>query len=232
MPTNGTMDRVSGLEAAPRAGESFAEGLWRRNPGLVQLLGLCPLLAVSTNVGSALGLALATMVVLALSNLVIALLRGWTTPETRIAAFVVVIASSVTVVELLVRAFAPALHAAVGLFLPLIVTNCTILARAESFASRHGPGAAVVDGLAMGLGFALVLLLLGATRELIGRGTLFSGLDLLFGAGAAGLEVSLADGGLLLALLPPGAFLLLGCLVAAQRALSRRSGPATRTGER
>ena len=203
------------------------QGLVERNPGFVQLLGLCPLLAVSTSVANALGLGLATLAVLVASNAIAAVAGPRVPREVRLAVFVVVIAAAVTSVELAMAAWWPGLHAALGIFLPLIVTNCLVLARAESFASREPLPRALLDGLAMGLGFLLVLLALGASRELLGRGSLGADLHLLPGAGHAGTGWRLfpeADGWLL-ALLPPGAFILLGLMLALgnARANARRS---------
>lgn len=191
-------------------------GLVDQNPGLVQLLGLCPLLAVSSSVGSALGLGLATVAVLVTSNGIAALAGPRLLPEVRLAVFVISIAGAVTTVELAMAAWWPGLHDSLGIFLPLIVTNCLVLARAESFASRQSLGRALLDGLAMGIGFLTVLLVLGAVRELLGRGSLGADLHLLFGAGAApaGLRLFPERHGLVLALLPPGAFVLLGGLLA------------------
>jgi electron transport complex protein RnfE len=195
-------------------------GFRDQNPGLVQLLGLCPLLAVSTSLGSGLGLGLATVVVLVLSNALASLVGRHLPGEIRIAVFVVLIASLVTALELLMRAWLPGLHAALGIFLPLIVTNCLLLARAEAFASRERFGHAALDGFAMGGGFTLVLVLLGSARELLGHGSLGSDLHLLFGptaAGVSGLHFFAEKHGLLLALLPPGAFILLGLMLAWQQ---------------
>jgi electron transport complex protein RnfE len=207
-------------------------GLIDRNPGFVQLLGLCPLLAVSTSVASALGLGLATIAVLMTSNVIAAIAGPRVPREVRLAVFVIVIASAVTSVELAMAAWWPGLHAALGIFLPLIVTNCLVLARAESFASRESVPRALLDGLAMGLGFLLVLLALGASRELLGRGSLGADLDLLFGERFAGArwQVFPETDGWLLVLLPPGAFILLGLMLALgnARAATRRSpAPAT-----
>jgi electron transport complex protein RnfE len=203
------------------------QGLIDRNPGFVQLLGLCPLLAVSTSVASALGLGLATIAVLMASNAIAAVAGPRVPREVRLAVFVMVIAAAVTSVELAMAAWWPGLHAALGIFLPLIVTNCLVLARAESFASREPVPRALLDGLAMGLGFLLVLLALGASRELIGHGSLGANLDLLFGARFAGpgWRVFPEANGWLLALLPPGAFILLGLMLALgnARAAARRS---------
>ncbi|NJD31326.1 MAG: electron transport complex subunit RsxE [Gammaproteobacteria bacterium] len=200
------------------ASDILRNGLSTQNPALVQLLGLCPLLAVSTSVSSALGLGLATLAVLVTSNLLAAVLGRWLLPEIRLAVFVLAIAGTVTAVELAMAAWWPGLHDALGIFLPLIVTNCLVLARAESFASRQPPGAAFLDGVGMGFGFLLVLLALGATRELVGHGTLGADLGLLLGRGTAGggLQVVPGGHGLLLALLPPGAFIVLGLMLAAR----------------
>ncbi len=201
----------------------FAEGLWRNNPGLVQLLGLCPLLAVSNSVVNALGLGLATLFTLLLSNGLVSLTRRWLLQEIRIPAFVLIIASTVTVLELLMHAFFHELYGILGIFIPLIVTNCTIMARAEAFASRNALLPALADGLATGLGFLAVLLVLGGLRELLGHGTLLADAHLLFGEGVD-LTLHLLPGyrGFLLAVLPMGAFMGLGLLVALHRWLDRR----------
>jgi electron transport complex protein RnfE len=214
-----------------RAAEVLRTGLWTNNAGLVQLLGLCPLLAVSTSFVNGLGLGLATTLVLVASNLTVSLIRDLVRPEIRIPVFVLVIASFVTAVELVMNAWFHELFRVLGIFIPLIVTNCAIIGRAEAFASREPPGLAALDGLAMGAGFTAVLVTLGAGRELVGQGTLFSGAHMMFGEAARGLELSLLDGGFLLALLPPGAFIGLGLLVAAKNLLDagmkRRAAPAT-----
>ncbi|HWJ06171.1 MAG TPA: electron transport complex subunit RsxE [Steroidobacteraceae bacterium] len=190
-------------------------GLSEQNPGLVQLLGLCPLLAVSTSLGSGLGLGLATLAVLAASNFAAALVGRFLPGEIRIAVFVLLIASLVTAVELALAAWLPGLHAALGIFLPLIVTNCLLLARAEAFAARNPPQYALLDGIAMGGGFLLVLVTLGAVRELLGRGSLGNDLHTLLGLPSpVGLHLFGEQHGFLLALLPPGAFVLLGLLLA------------------
>jgi electron transport complex protein RnfE len=210
------------------------QGLIDRNPGFVQLLGLCPLLAVSTSVANALGLGLATIAVLMASNAIAAVTGPRMPREVRLAVFVVVIAAAVTSVELAMAAWWPGLHAALGIFLPLIVTNCLVLARAESFASRESVPRALLDGLAMGLGFLLALLALGASRELLGRGSLGADLDLLFGERFAdsGWQVFPEADGWLLALLPPGAFILLGLMLALgnARAAARRSAATLASG--
>lgn len=212
----------------------LSNGLWRDNPGLIQFLGICPLLAVSNSVINGLSLGLATLAVLVLSNLLVSLLRPLLHSAIRLPVFVLIIASLVTLIELTAEAWFFDLWLSLGIFLPLIVTNCVILARAESFASRQPPLSAVIDGLAHGAGFAAVLVTLGALREAVGSGTLFAGADRLFGPQAANATVTLADAGFLLALLPPGAFLGLALLVAGHRALRDRQTPevkAVTTGE-
>ena len=203
-------------------------GLRDQNPGFVQLLGLCPLLAVSTSVANALGLGLATLVVLLTSNALAALAGPRLPREVRLAVFVLVIAAAVTAVELSMAAWWPGLHASLGIFLPLIVTNCLVLARAESFASREPLSRALIDGLAMGLGFLVALLLLGAMRELIGQGSLGADLHLLLGERMrdAGWRIFDREHGLLIALLPPGAFVLLGLMLALGNAQSARKRDA------
>ena len=208
----------------------WIDGLWHNNPGLVQLLGLCPLLAVTNTTINGLGLGLATLVVLTSSNLLVSLTRSWLSPEVRIPAFVLIIASLVTAVDMSLQAWFAGLSQNLGIFVPLIVTNCTLLARAEAFASRQAAGPALVDGLAQGLGFALVLIALGAVRELLGQGTLLADADLLLGPWAESLTLQVfpRSWGLLLAILPPGAFILLGLLVALRQTIvSRTARPAT-----
>ena len=205
------------------------QGLWGNNPGLVQLLGLCPLLAVTTTAVNGLGLGLATVFVLVCSNAAVSVLRGTIAPEIRIPAFVLIIATTVTVVDLSLQAWLHDLSRTLGIFVPLIVTNCTILARAEAFASRQNLLPALHDGLAQGIGFGLVLVALGSGREIVGQGTLFSGAELLLGDWAAGFSVRvLPEGfGLLLALLPPGAFIGLGLMVALRQFLIARPQAAS-----
>lgn len=199
--------------------EIVRAGLNEQNPGLVQLLGLCPLLAVSTSLGNGLGLGLATLAVLVVSNLGAALVGRFLPAEVRIAVFVLLIAALVTAVELALAAWLPGLHAALGIFLPLIVTNCLLLARAEAFASRQPVHHALLDGLAMGTGFLLVLVALGSVRELLGHGSLGGDLGVLLGTtGWTGWRLFDARHGMLLALLPPGAFILLGLMLAWRQA--------------
>jgi H+/Na+-translocating ferredoxin:NAD+ oxidoreductase subunit E len=212
----------------------WRNGLWENNPGLVQLLGLCPLLAVSNTLINALGMGIATTLVLFASNTTVSLTRGLLRPEVRIPVFVLIIASFVTAVELAMQAWFHDLNRILGIFIPLIVTNCVIIGRAEAFASRNTVLRSMIDGLAMGLGFTLVLVVLGGLRELLGQGTLFSGAHLMFGEGAR--DWVLGDPGsghgLLLLMLPPGAFIGLGLLVAGKRALDLRAesrAPARQT---
>jgi len=213
---------------ASSAGQALRAGLWQNNPGLVQLLGLCPLLAVSNTLINALGLAIATVAVLVATNALVSATRSWHHPDLRLPAFVLVIAGFVTAVELLFRAFLFPLYGALGIFIPLIVTNCVILGRAEACASRQPLRTAVADGLGHGLGFAAVLLLLGTVREVVGQGTLLDGAEMLFGPAAADWSLRLAPGGLLLAALPPGAFLALAGLLAWRNwRTMRRPGPAS-----
>lgn len=200
------------------------QGLWRNNVGLVQLLGLCPLLAVSHNAVNALALGLATVIAMSLSAIAVSLLRHALTQPIRLPGFLLVIATVVTAIELAMHAFLPALHEVLGLFLPLIVTNCALLARAESFASRQPPMQAALDGVFMGTGFLAVLLALGMLRELLGQGSLFTGAGRLLGL--AWLEISLPGyRGLLLMSLPPGAFLALAMLVALRQWHEARRSP-------
>jgi len=202
--------------------ELMSQGLWKNNPSLVQVLGLCPTLAVSSTFTNALGLGLATMAVLICSNLAVSLVRNWVPKDIRIPIYVMIIASLVTSVQLLMNAYTYGLYQALGIFIALIVTNCVIIGRAEAYASKNPPLLAAFDGLMMGLGFLVVLLLLGAMREIIGMGTLFDGAELLLGEWARSLRIELfhPDTSLLLAILPPGGFIGLGLLIAAKNAIN------------
>ncbi len=205
----------------------FRNGLWAQNPGLAQLLGLCPLLAVTGSVINGLGLGLATAMVLVASNATVSLVRHLVPQEVRIPVFVLVIAAFVTVVELLMHAYLYDLYKVLGIFVPLIVTNCIIIGRAEAYASRHRLDRAVLDGLAMGLGFTAVLVVLGAMRELLGQGTLLANAQFLLGDWARDLKLTVIPDyrGFLLAILPPGAFLGLGLLVALKNYIDGRRAP-------
>jgi electron transport complex protein RnfE len=196
-------------------------GLWRDNPGLVQLLGLCPLLAVTTSLVNGLGLGLATLFVLTCSNALVSATRRFIRSEIRIPMYVLIIASLVTCIELVFKAWFPALDRSLGIFIPLIVTNCAIVARAELFASRNALLPSIVDGASMGAGFALLLTAIGAFRELIGQASVLSGMDVFLG-GEPMRGLQLADNGFLLAILPPGAFFSLALAVAAKNALDQR----------
>ncbi|WP_438863514.1 electron transport complex subunit E [Neptunicella sp.] len=200
------------------------QGLWKNNAALVQLLGLCPLLAVTATLINGLGLGVATTLVLIGSNSTVSLVRNWVPNEIRIPVFVMVIASFVTIIQLLMNAFTFELYQALGIFIPLIVTNCAIIGRAEAYASKNPVGYAAFDGLMMGLGFTLVLVILGAMRELLGSGTLFDGAHLLLGQWATSMKITLftPDSAFLLAILPPGAFIGMGFLIALKNILHER----------
>jgi len=201
--------------------ERFKSGLWRDNPGLVQLLGLCPLLAVTASFVNGLGLGIATLAVLTASNALVSATRRWIQPEIRVPIYVLIIASLVTCTELIFKAWFPDLDRALGIFIPLIVTNCAIVARAEVFASRNPVGSSIIDGLVMGSGFALLLMTIGAFRELFGQGSLFSRMDMLFG-GEPVRGIVLVENGWLLLVMPPGAFFSLALAIAAKNAIDRR----------
>ena len=200
------------------------QGLWKNNPALVQLLGLCPLLAVTSTFINGLGLGLATLIVLIGSNVTVSLVRQWVPNEIRIPVFVMIIAAYVTVIELLMNAFTYNLYLTLGIFIPLIVTNCAIIGRAEAFASKNIVSLSAFDGLTMGMGFTGVLVLLGGLREAIGAGTLFAGADRLFGDIATNWTVTLYQGDttFLLAILPPGAFLGMGLIIAVKNVIDER----------
>jgi electron transport complex protein RnfE len=204
--------------------EIASNGLWKQNPGVVQLLGLCPTLAVTTTAVNGLSLGLATALVMAAANGAVSPVRTFIPSEIRVPVFILVIAALVTVIDLSINAFAHPLHKVLGIFIPLIVVNCIVLARVESFAAKNAPTPSIVDGFSMGLGLALVLGLLGAMREIVGKGTLFSGLDLAFGPGAKQFILTVIPDyhGFLLAVLPPGAFLGLGSLIALRNWIEMR----------
>ena len=190
--------------------ERLRTGLWKDNPGLVQLLGLCPLLAVTTTTINGVGLGIATLLVLTCSNALVSATRRWIRPEIRIPIYVLIIASLVTCVELIFKAWFPTLDRSLGIFIPLIVTNCAIVARAEIFASRNTIGASIVDGLGMGAGFAALLIALGIFRELVGQASI--------------LGYSFAESGFLLVILPPGAFFALALAVALKNRIDGKPG--------
>ena len=228
----GTEEAISAetvVEDKPTPAVNYNEisknGLWTNNPALVQLLGLCPLLAVSGSVVNALGLGLATMVVLIGSNLAVSLIRNIVSDAIKLPAFVMIIASFTTAIQLLMQAYTYELYQILGIFIPLIVTNCAILGRADAFASKNPIIPSIVDGFMMGLGFLLVLVVLGAIRELLGAGTLFADMQLLFGEAASSWRLDvLGDDypGFLVAILPPGAFIVTGFLIALKNAIDTR----------
>lgn len=194
----------------------LVEGVWKNNSALVQLLGLCPLLAVTSTATNALGLGLATMLVLILTNTSVSALRHWVPTEIRIPIYVMIIASVVSVVQMLINAYAYGLYQSLGIFIPLIVTNCIVIGRAEAFASKSSIPLAAVDGFAIGLGATCAMFVLGSLREIIGNGTLFDGADALLGEWAKVLRIEIfhTDTPFLLAMLPPGAFIGLGLMLA------------------
>ncbi|MDO9748027.1 electron transport complex subunit E [Glaesserella parasuis] len=221
---------ITQIDETPKAVEPsvwknlFTQGVWSNNSTLVQLLGLCPLLAVSNNVTNALGLGLATLLVLTITNTIISLFRKVIPHDIRIPIYVMIIATAVTTIQLLMNAFAFPVYQSLGVFVPLIVTNCIVIGRAEAFASKNSIAHSAFDGFAMGLGMTLSLVVLGAIREIIGNGTLFDGLDLLLGSWAKALRMDLLhlDSGLLLAILPPGAFIGLGLILAVKNIIDRK----------
>ncbi|WP_145567757.1 electron transport complex subunit E [Yersinia mollaretii] len=202
----------------------LAQGLWKNNSALVQLLGLCPLLAVSSTATNALGLGLATTLVLVCTNTAVSALRRWVPNEIRIPIYVMIIASVVSTVQMLINAYAFGLYQSLGIFIPLIVTNCIVIGRAEAYAAKNPVGLSALDGLAMGLGATCALFVLGSLREILGNGTLFDGADMLLGSWAKVLriEVMHLDSPFLLAMLPPGAFIGLGLLLAAKYVIDEK----------
>jgi electron transport complex protein RnfE len=204
--------------------EIFENGLWKQNPGLVQLLGLCPTLAMTVNLVNGFSLGIMTAIVMAASNAAVAPIRLLVPTEIRIPVFILIIAALVTIIDLSMHAYLHSLHAVLGIFIPLIVTNCIVLARVEAFAAKNPVTPSALDGLMMGLGLALVLAVLGGVREVIGKGTLFSGLDLVFGPSAKSVILTIIPdyNGFLLAILPPGAFIGLAFLIAYRNWVEQR----------
>ncbi len=203
----------------------FHNGVWKQNTGVVQLLGMCPILAVSSSVVNGVSLGLATAVVMALSGAAVAPIRTFVPNEIRIPVFILIIAVLVTMVQYLMNAYMYGLYVVLGIFIPLIVTNCIVLARIEAFASKNPAAQSAWDGFSMGLGLTAVLAVLGGIRELFGHGTLLSGIDLALGEGAKNwvLHVVPNYNGFLLAILPPGAFIGLGLLIAGKNYLNLRA---------
>jgi electron transport complex protein RnfE len=205
--------------------EIIWNGIWKNNAGIVALLGLCPLLAVSSTVVNGLGLGLATALVMAFSNAAVSVVRSWVPNEIRIPVFILIIAVLVTIIQLVMNAYMQPLYLVLGIFVPLIVVNCNVLGRAEAFASKNPLLPSVVDGFMVGFGLTLTLGVLGAMREIFGKGTLFSGIDLALGESAKGLVITVFPDyqGFLFAILPPGAFLGLGLLIAGKNWIDQRA---------
>ena len=203
-------------------------GIWKQNTALIQLLGMCPLLAMSNSVVNGVGLGLATVFVMTMSNLIVSALRSLIPYEIRIPVFILIIAALVTITDLALNAFLHDLYLVLGIFIPLIVTNCIVLARVEAFAAKNPVIASAVDGAAMALGLTWALALLGAIRELIGTGALFSGIEMIVPSGHA-IQILPADyPGFLVAILPPGAFFVLGLLIAARNWIDARANERIR----
>ena len=198
-------------------------GIWKQNTSIAQILGLCPLLAVTTNAVNGIMLSLATIMVMAISNLAVASLRNLIPHEIRIPVFILIVAALVTVVDLLFNANLHELYLVLGIFIPLIVTNCIVLARVEAFAAKNPPLQSTFDGIFMGIGMLWTLALLGAIREFLGNGTIFGGIDMVFPSLHPIQVLPESYPGFLLALLPPGAFILLGCMIAWKNWLDARA---------
>jgi electron transport complex protein RnfE len=218
------------MSQAPQSkySEIIENGMWKQNPGVVQLLGLCPTLAVTSTAVNGLSLGIATSLVMALSNASVSPVRNFVPAEIRIPVFILIIAALVTIIDLSMNAFVHPLHNVLGIFIPLIVTNCIVLARVEAFAAKNPTTPSALDGLMMGLGLTMVLTLLGAIRELVGKGTAFSGIDLVLGPQAKSLVLQVIPDypGFLLAILPPGAFIGLGLLIAGRNWVEQRKAAA------
>ena len=214
------------VKAQPKVfySEIVENGLWKQNPGLVQLLGLCPTLAMTVSLVNGFSLGVMTAVVMAASNASVAPIRQWVPTEIRIPVFILIIAALVTIIDLSMHAYLQSLHAVLGIFIPLIVTNCIVLARVEAFAAKNPVVPSALDGFMMGFGLALVLATLGGLREIIGKGTLFSGIDLVFGPSAKSMILTVIPDyhGFLLAILPPGAFIGLASLIATRNWMAQR----------
>lgn len=204
--------------------EIIENGMWKQNPGLVQLLGLCPTLAMTVNLVNGFSLGLMTAIVMAASSAAVAPIRRLVPTEIRIPVFILIIAALVTIIDLSMHAYLHSLHAVLGIFIPLIVTNCIVLARVEAFAAKNPVTPSALDGFMMGFGLALVLAVLGGMREVLGKGTLFSGVDLVFGPSAKTMVLTIIPNyhGFLLAILPPGAFIGLACLIAYRNWVEQR----------
>ncbi len=208
-------------------GRIVRDGLWDNNGVIAMLLGLCPTMAMTTSATNALGMGLATAVVMAASSLTVGLFRNYITREVRIPVYILVVASYVTFVDLVMNAWMHELYKVLGLFIPLIVSNCLPLARLEAFAAKEPPKQALMDGIFMGLGFTFALTLIGAIREILGNGTLFADASLLFGPAFHVMELRILPSdmsGMLMMILPPGGFLVAGFVVVGKRILDLRAG--------
>lgn len=207
--------------------EIIKNSIWKQNAGLVQVLGMCPVLVVSSNIVNGVSLGLATSLVMLVSGAAIAAIRQFVPNELRSPIFILIIAALVTVVDLLMNSYVHGLYLVLGIFIPLITTNCIVLARAEAYASRNSVWNSALDGFFMGLGLTMVLAVLGGIRELVGKGTLLSGIDLVFGPAAKVWTIYIIPADMhyqfLLAILPPGAFIGLGLLIAGKSALDRKA---------
>lgn len=213
-------------------GRVVRDGLWDNNGVLVMLLGLCPSMAMTTSATNGLGMGLATAIVMAASNLLVAVFRKRITQQIRIPVYILIIASMVTLVDLAMNAWMHELYKVLGLFIPLIVSNCLPLARLEAFASKEPIGSSLLDGIAMGVGFTIALTAIGAVREITGCGTLFADASLLLGPSFKFLEMRLLppSANILMMVLPPGGFLVTGLLVVGKRMLDLRAGKAIQMG--
>lgn len=216
--------RSENIKPAKSLKEYFSFGIWENNIALVQLLGLCPVMAVTTSATNGLGMGIATTAVLIISSVLVSLLRHTIPAEVRNPVMIAIIAGTVTLVDLAMNAWMHELYKVLGLFIALIVTNCAILGRTEAFAMKQSPVASLVDAVGMGLGFTWALVLLGAAREVLGNGTLFAHASSLLGPQFEWLELTLfeMDGGVLLAILPPGGFIVLGIMIALKRVIDER----------
>jgi electron transport complex protein RnfE len=219
---------MEGNQAMSQLNAIVRNGLWNQNAVLGQMLGLCSLLAVSTNAVNGISLGIATILVMALANLIVSALRSFIPYEVRIPIFILIIASLVTVVDMAMNAWLHELYLVLGIFIPLIVVNCIVLARVEAFAAKNPVGPATFDGVMMGIGFVWVIGLLGAVREFVGQGTLFAGIEMVI-PGASAWQILPEDyPGFLVAILPPGAFFVLGLMVAGRNWLEARANERLR----
>jgi electron transport complex protein RnfE len=207
-------------------GKIVRDGLWDNNGVFGMLLGMCPTMAMTTSATNGLGMGLATAVVMAASNLLVAMFRGWITQEVRIPVYILIVAAMVTLVDLTMNAWMHELYKVLGLFIPLIVSNCLPLARLEAFAAKEPVMPSLMDGIFMGIGFTLALTVIGACREIIGSGTLFADASLLLGPAFKFMEMRIMppDTGVLVVILPPGGFLATGLLLVGKRMLDLKAG--------